>query len=152
MDAVKLLMADHKEVKSLFKQYEDLGEKAQTKKKAISNKIILELKVHTQIEEEIFYPRVREATQSEKIKKLLNESVEEHHIVKILMSELEERNSVDEVYDAKMTVLKESVDHHVKEEHEDLFPGAKKALDKNELEELGDEMKQRKEELKKAKK
>lgn len=149
MDAVKLLMADHKEVKSLFKQYESLGEKAQTKKKAISNKIILELQVHTQIEEEIFYPTVREATKSEKIKKLLNESVEEHHLVKVLLSELKERNSVDEVYDAKMTVLKESVDHHVKEEHEELFPGAKKAIDKNEMEELGVELKKRKAELKK---
>lgn len=146
MDAIQLLKEDHEKVKKLFKEYESLGEKALSRKKDTADKILMELEIHAEIEEEIFYPRVQEATEDEKIKKLIYESFEEHKIVKTLVAELKESEEIDEVFEAKMKVLRESVEHHIKEEQTELFPGAKKAL-KEELKELGNEMKEKKEDL-----
>lgn len=151
MDAIQLLKEDHDKVKKLFKEYKPLGEKALAKKQNLANQILFELEIHAEIEEEIFYPRVNETTKDEKIRKLIYESFEEHKIVKTLVSELKERRDIDEVFEAKMKVLQENVEHHIKEEQSDLFPGAKKAL-KQEIKELGTEMEARKEELKKEKK
>ncbi len=150
MDAIQLLKEDHEKVKKLFKEYESLGEKALSKKKDIADKILMELEIHAEIEEQIFYPRVKEATEDEDIKKLIYESFEEHKIVKTLVAELKESEEIDEVFEAKMKVLRESVEHHIKEEQTELFPGAKKAM-KEELKELGNEMQAQKEVLKEEK-
>lgn len=147
MDSIQLLKDDHEKVKKLFKEYEALGKKALSKKRDISDKILMELEIHAEIEEQIFYPRVKEATNDEKIEKLIYESFEEHKIVKTLVAELKESDEIDEVFEAKMKVLRESVEHHIKEEQTELFPGAKKAL-KEELKELGNEMEEKKEDLK----
>lgn len=150
MDAIQLLKEDHEKVKKLFKEYESLGEKALSKKKDVADKILMELEIHAEIEEQIFYPRVKEATEDEDIKKLIYESFEEHKIVKTLVAELKESEEIDEVFEAKMKVLRESVEHHIKEEQTELFPGAKKAM-KEELKELGNEMQAQKEVLKEEK-
>ena len=146
MDAIALLMQDHREVEQLFKQFEKLTERAQKSKKKIVMKIIRELAIHAAIEEMLFYPAVRTAAlkadtrAGESASDLVLESLEEHHIVKWTLSELEKMSPEDERYDAKMEVLMENVRHHVEEEQEDLFPKARRLLGKEMLDELGDRM------------
>ena len=98
------------------------------------------------IEETIFYPTVK-ATPSEELKDDVREADEEHHVVKMLMTEISAMKPEDEQYDAKVTVLKENIEHHVKEEEGEMFPLVKKRFDKARLEQLGDEMEERKETL-----
>ncbi len=145
MDAIALLKQDHQTVEGLFKQYEALGDRAVKQKKKIVAKIIRELAIHSAIEEMFFYPAVRAAAAESETKSndaaddLVLESLEEHHIVKWTLSELEKMSPEDERYDAKMQVLMESVRHHVEEEEQDLFPKARRLL-KNVIDELGARM------------
>ncbi len=145
MDAIALLKQDHKTVAGLFKQYDALGDRAVKQKQKVVEKIIRELAIHSAIEEMLFYPAVRaaaaqnESRSNEAAGDLVLESLEEHHIVKWTLSELEKMSPEDERYDAKMQVLMESVRHHVEEEEEDLFPKAQKLL-KNVLDDLGERM------------
>ncbi len=142
-DAIDLLTADHKKVQKLFKDFEKLKEKGSASdKKDIVEQVCLELTVHAQIEEEIFYPAVRVAIDDSD---LMDEADVEHQGVKDLITQLESMNPSDDHYDAKVTVLGENVDHHVKEEQDEMFPKAKKA--KIDLQALGEEMLIRKEEL-----
>jgi hemerythrin-like domain-containing protein len=143
MDAIELLEKDHRTVEKAFKSFENAGTNAEKKK--IAEQIINDLRVHTTIEEEIFYPVARRKTDSEG-KELVAEAFEEHHVIKMLIQEIEQIGSVNEQYEAKMTVLQESVEHHVEEEEGELFPEAKKKL-KDRLEELGTKMAERKEAL-----
>jgi hemerythrin superfamily protein len=142
MDAIALLKQDHKTVEGLFKQYEALGDRAVKQKQKVVAKIIRELAIHSAIEEMLFYPAVRAAAArnqsrtNEAADDLVLESLEEHHIVKWTLAELEKMSPEDERYDAKMQVLMESVKHHVEEEEEDLFPKAQRLL-KNVLDDLG---------------
>ena len=139
-DAVALLMDDHRKVKKLFKDFEKLADGA--KKSAIAQQICVELSVHTQVEEEIFYPAVREAIDDDD---LMDEADVEHACAKSLIAELKTMKPGDDHYDAKVTVLGEYIDHHVKEEHEEMFPKARKT--KVDMAELGERMLRRKEEL-----
>jgi hemerythrin-like domain-containing protein len=143
MDAIELLEKDHRAVEKAFKSFENADTNAEKKK--ISEQIIADLKVHTTIEEEIFYPVARRKTNTEG-KELVAEAFEEHHVIKMLIQEIEQIGTVNEQYEAKMTVLQENVEHHVEEEEGELFPDAKKKL-KDRLEELGNKMTQRKEAL-----
>jgi hemerythrin-like domain-containing protein len=143
MDAIELLEKDHRTVEKAFKSFENAGTNAEKKK--IAEQIMNDLKVHTTIEEEIFYPVARRKTDAEG-KEMVAEAFEEHHVVKMLIQEIEQIGSVNEQYVAKMTVLQESVEHHVEEEENELFPEAKKNL-KDRLEELGTKMEKRKEAL-----
>ena len=143
MDAIELLEKDHRTVEKAFKSFENAGTNAEKKK--IAEQIMNDLKVHTTIEEEIFYPVARRKTDAEG-KEMVAEAFEEHHVVKMLIQEIEQIGSVNEQYVAKMTVLQESVEHHVEEEENELFPEAKKNL-KDRLEELGTKMAERKEAL-----
>jgi hemerythrin superfamily protein len=142
MDAIGLLEQDHRTVESLFKRFESLGERAQQAKKKVAEKIIRELAVHAAIEETLFYPAVRAAAKAKETRMnaaaddLVLESLEEHHIVKWTLSELEKMDPGNERFDAKMKVLMESVRHHVEEEEQDLFPKARKML-KDVSEDLG---------------
>jgi hemerythrin superfamily protein len=142
-DAIALLVADHKSVKGLFAQFEKLKERddADDEKKELVDRICSELTVHTTIEEEIFYPAVREAIDDED---LMDEADVEHASAKDLIAQLEAASPGDDQYDAKVTVLGEMIDHHVKEEEGEMFPKAKKAVD---VHELGAELAARKEEL-----
>lgn len=115
--AIALLKQDHREVEDFFEEYQDLDD--DDAKAALAEKICTALKVHTQIEEEIFYPAAREATGDED---LLDESLVEHAGAKHLIAEIEAMEAGDDLYDAKITVLGEQIKHHVKEEEEELFP------------------------------
>jgi hemerythrin superfamily protein len=138
MDAITLLKDDHRTVEQLFKRFESAGERAYKTKRKLVDQIIKELSIHAAIEEQVFYPATRERVEAAEDEVL--ESLEEHHIVKWTLSELEDMPAEDERFDAKVTVLIESVRHHVKEEEQDLFPQVRKAISRTELQELGEQM------------
>jgi DUF438 domain-containing protein len=146
-DACDLLDADHKAVKKMFKDYEDLtGSRARSaaqKKMELAHQICQELSVHAQIEEEIFYPALREVL---KETDLLNEATVEHQGVKDLVAQIQGMAKADEMFDAKVKVLGEYVDHHVKEEKGDIFPKARAARQLD-LVGLREQLEMRKEEL-----
>ena len=146
MNPIELLKNDHDEAKELFKQYEKAGDNALSKKLALFEQIRDALTVHMDIEETIFYPAVK-AVRDEKVKDEVREADEEHHVVKLLLAELGKMNLSDEQFDAKLTVLKENVEHHIEEEEDELLPDAKKKLSPELLDQLGDEMEERKEAL-----
>jgi hemerythrin superfamily protein len=135
MNAITLLRADHKTVKALFKQFEQLGENAKSEKKRIVERIIKELAVHAAIEEQVLYPAARKAVPDGEENVL--EALEEHHIVKWTLSELEKMSPDAERFDAKVSVLIENVRHHIEEEEGELFPKIREALGRKDLEALG---------------
>ncbi|TFW31842.1 hemerythrin domain-containing protein [Massilia horti] len=142
-DAIEMLTADHREVSAMFKEFEGLGERAKVSKKKLADKICTALKLHTTIEEEIFYPAVREAIKD--AEDLVDEAVVEHASAKDLIAQIEAMDPDDELYDAKVKVLGEQIEHHVGEEEKELFPKVRKSgLD---LAALGAEMAGRKDEL-----
>ncbi|MDH2426866.1 hemerythrin domain-containing protein [Sphaerisporangium sp. TRM90804] len=138
MDAIVLLKDDHKTVEKLFKQFEKAGESAYKEKRAIVDQIIHELTTHAYIEEEIFYPAARAGVPDTEDHVL--ESVEEHHVVVWMMSELKNLDPQDERFDAKVTVLMENVRHHVEEEEQEWFPQVREAMGRKKLQELGEQM------------
>jgi len=140
MNAITLLKNDHKTVEDLFKRFEKLGPRAVKSKQDIVERMIRELSIHAAIEEMFFYPAVREAVEQAEVDDMVLESLEEHHIVKWVLSELEGMPADHERFDAKVTVLMENVRHHVKEEEKDLFPQVSKLLGRPVLDELGDAM------------
>jgi hemerythrin-like domain-containing protein len=144
VDAVKLLTADHKEVHTLFQQYKKLADAkaAPDERQPLAEKICGLLTVHAAIEEEIFYPAARDARVDSA---LLDEAEVEHGTAKDLISQLETMGAEDELYDATVTVLGEYIDHHVKEEQDEMFPACRKA--KMDLAGLGAALKSRKAEL-----
>ncbi|MDD5461330.1 MAG: hemerythrin domain-containing protein [Methylococcales bacterium] len=145
-DALMLLTEDHQEVKELFAEFAKLAESqssAKTKAKAeMVGEICRQLTIHTQLEEEIFYPAVRDAI---KDKFIMDEADVEHSVAKALIAELEAMEPTQDHYDAKVIVLGESVAHHIKEEEDEIFPKATKA--KIDTIALGAELTQRKQEL-----
>jgi hemerythrin superfamily protein len=139
-DAIAMLTADHKKVKRLFSDFDKLKDAGSDEDKAsIVDQICNELKIHTELEEEIFYPAVRKAIDDGD---LMDEALVEHAGAKDLIAQLEDARPEDDLYDAKVTVLGEQIDHHVKEEEGDMFPKAKKA--KVDTEALGATMLKRK--------
>lgn len=141
-DAINLLKKDHAKVKELFEQFER-ADNLREKKKIVAEAII-ELKLHAAVEEEIFYPAVRKPIG----KKVMNEADEEHHVVKVLIAELEEMDGKEDHYDAKFKVLSENVRHHIKEEENDMLPKARTLhLD---MDALGKQILARKAQLKKT--
>lgn len=142
-DVLALLKEDHRKVERLFKEFEKRASKGDTPGKVdIAEQICMELKVHTQVEEEILYPALYEAFESQD---LLDEAVVEHATCKDLIAEIESMVGSDDFYDAKVKVLSEYILHHVEEEEKEMFPKAKKCgLD---LEGLAESVQFRKEEL-----
>ena len=139
MDALKLLTADHNRVRGLFKKFQDAHEeKDQASMVEAATKIVTELEVHAEIEEQIFYPAIREA--SEELAETVAEGVEEHHVAKTLISEIKGLTPDDEAWEAKCLVLIESVEHHATEEEEEMFPEVRKALDTAAREQLGEQL------------
>jgi hemerythrin superfamily protein len=143
-DAIALLTNDHKEVKQLFKEYEKLvkAEAEDEDKQALAEQICQLLTVHAQIEEEIFYPAAREALEEQD---LLDEAEVEHASAKDLIAQIQQMEPSEELYDAKVKVLGEYIDHHVQEEEGEMFPAVKKS--DMDLEALAEELQERKEEL-----
>lgn len=145
-DAVSALVADHREVKSLFKQYQSLAEAkaAAEERELLASQICVLLTVHTRIEEEIFYPEARSSLGDDG-EDLLDEAQVEHAGAKNLIRELKGMTADEELYDAKVKVLGENVDHHVEEEETELFPKVRKSS--MDLNDIGARMEARKEEL-----
>ena len=146
IDATALLEADHREVSKLFKQYARLvkDEAAAADKQAVAADICAKLRVHTTVEEELFYPAARAAL-SEKDDALVDEADVEHAGAKDLIAQIEASSPADDHYDAKVKVLGEQIDHHVGEEEEKMFPKVRKtSLD---LDALGARMQARKQAL-----
>jgi hemerythrin superfamily protein len=142
-DAIAMLIADHKKVKALFAEFHTLKDDGSGEdKSAIVEQVCNALKIHAAIEEEIFYPAVRKAIDDAD---LMDEALVEHASAKAIIAQLEEAEPTDELYDAKVTVLAEQIEHHVKEEESDMFPKAKKA--KVDTAALGVKMLKRKETL-----
>jgi hemerythrin superfamily protein len=134
IDAIEMLKAQHVEVADLFEEYEE-AEKGD-EKQAIFEEIADKLAVHATIEEKHFYPAVK----AKRTEDILLESLEEHLAIKRVIADLLKMDPSDDKYDAKVTVLREEVEHHVEEEQTDLFPKVKKLLDRPTLEALAQEM------------
>jgi hemerythrin superfamily protein len=144
VDAIELLKEDHRSVEKIFKEFEKLHEddSDDESKRALVERACAALTVHTRVEEEIFYPAVRDVLRDEI---LGEEALVEHSTAKDLIASLEGLEPGEPFYDATFTVLAEYVKHHVKEEETEMFPQVRKA--KLDLKELGAQMKQRKDEL-----
>jgi hypothetical protein len=139
-DAIAMLKRDHDNVKALFDQFEKAERKAEKQK--IVKQALEELRIHSTLEEEIFYPAVREQLKNG----IMNEADEEHHVAKVLIAELDTIGSDNDHFDAKFTVLSESVRHHIKEEEDEMLPKARDL--KIDFQALGEKMERRKAELK----
>jgi hypothetical protein len=144
MDAVKLLEEDHKKVKKIMEDIDATTERGVKTREELFAKVKRELTVHESIEEEIFYPALKEHP---KAKDLVLEAYEEHHVVDMVMAEITGVPYEDETWGAKFTVMKENVEHHIEEEEDEMFKQARQVFSSDELAELGDRMQARKEEL-----
>ena len=138
-DAIAVLKADHRKVTELFDRFGKLGERAHTTRERTLARLSEELSVHAGIEENVFYPAVR-ARFAERNESMVLEALEEHHVVKVLLRELESMDPRSERYVAKVTVLREIVDHHVEEEESELFKRVRDAFSRSELRDLGAEL------------
>src|SRR5436853_4120930 len=145
-DAIALLKADHEKVRGLLSKLETAAERGGDRAMKLVTQVEAEVKVHTQIEEEIFYPAFRDAARKKDDKKLYYEANQEHHVVDLVMPEMEDPGSNEE-FAAKAKVLKELIEHHADEEEKEMFPAARKLFDRDELRELGERLEQRKMEL-----
>jgi hemerythrin superfamily protein len=137
-DAIMILKEDHKRIKALFKQFQSTGEGAVKRKGSLVDKILEELTVHTYIENESMYPRVRQLMPE--VEDDVLESYEEHHVADVLCMELAAMSPDAERFDAKVSVLIENVTHHIDEEEGDWFPKVRKGLGRKQLSEIGAEM------------
>ena len=143
-DAIALLKADHAKVRELLGELADSSEKATTKRGELLQEIERELKIHTTIEEEIFYPAFREAAKKKDDLKLYYEAIEEHHVVDTVLPELKDTDLSTDVFAAKAKVLQDLVEHHAEEEETEMFPRARKLMDRGELLRLGEQLAQAK--------
>ena len=141
MDALKLLKDDHEKMRKLLTELESTTERGVKTREELFATIKGELTVHEIIEEEIFYPALKDHP---KAKDIVLEGYEEHHVVDVVMAELEDLPVDDESWGAKAKVMKENVEHHMEEEEGEMFQKARQVFDKDELEELGTRMEQRK--------
>ena len=133
-DALQVLIDDHRRVEQLFRRFKKSGDGAERTRGEIAETVIEELSVHAMIEEQAFYPAVRQVA---KLEKMVLEALEEHHVVKVVLNELEKMNPSDERFEAKFTVMMENVQHHVEEEEQDMFPKVRRAMSREQLEALG---------------
>ena len=144
MDAMALLKEDHLKVKKMLAELDSTTERGVKTREELFTKIKQELVVHEAIEEEIFYPALKEHP---KTKEIALEGYEEHHVVDTVMAEIEGVAYDDEKWGAKFTVMKENLEHHIEEEEGEMFKQARQVFDQDELTQLGESMKARKEEL-----
>ncbi|HZH91700.1 MAG TPA: hemerythrin domain-containing protein [Pyrinomonadaceae bacterium] len=141
MDAITLLKTDHEKVSGIFEKLEETTERAEKTREELFTKLKQELDLHAHVEETIFYPVLKK---SEETRDITMEGIQEHHVVKVLLRELDAMGVGSETWTAKLKVLKENVEHHVEEEEEDMFKKAREVLSKEQLEELGALMEQEK--------
>jgi hemerythrin-like domain-containing protein len=138
VDAITLLKSDHEAVSKLFKKYDGLGDNAAASKKDLVATITEELSKHAYIEETIFYPFADDQVPA--VDDDIKESIQEHHVLKVTMAELARMDPASDEFDAKVTVLKEVVEHHVDEEEHEWFPKVREAIGRNDLAAIGEQM------------
>lgn len=138
MKATTMLKQQHREVEKLFAKAKKAD--AADERRALLDQIAEKLRGHMMIEEQIFYPAVAEQVPTKKVREMVPEAYEEHHVVELVLAELPEVDPEDERFEAKVTVLSELVDHHVEEEEKEMFPAAEKHLDADALAELAEQM------------
>jgi hypothetical protein len=144
MDALTLLKQDHDKVKKMLSELDATTERALKTREELFAKVQEELQVHEAIEEEILYPALK---QHPKVKELVLEAYEEHNVVDMVMAEIADVPFGDERWGAKLTVMKENVEHHIEEEESEMFEQARQVFEPQELEDLGERMESRKKEL-----
>jgi hemerythrin superfamily protein len=137
-DAIVQLKDDHQEIRKVFRQFQQAGDGATVRKGELVDRMIELLTVHTYIENEVMYPRVRELLPD--LEDDVLESYEEHHVADVLVVELAALEPGDERFDAKTTVLIENVTHHMDEEEQDWFPKVREGLGRKALQEIGEEL------------
>lgn len=148
MDALSLLTEDHQKVKKLMAEIEKTTERGVKTREALFGKLLTELTIHERIEEQIFYPEVKEKATTKKLEELVTESYEEHHFVDTVKAEIQDTPFDAEEWAAKFKVMKESVEHHAFEEEEGkMFPKVRKAFSTAELEDMGTRMAELKQQL-----
>ena len=137
MDALSLLKADHDKVKKMLADGEQTTERAEKTRQELFDTLKAEMMLHERIEEEIFYPALKEHP---KAKDIVLEGFEEHHVVDEIMGELEATDVTDETWGAKFKVMKENIEHHIEEEEGEMFTQARQVFETDELEQLGERM------------
>ena len=148
MDAITLLEQDHQKVKKLMAEIEKTTERGIKTREQLFDKLVQELTVHEKIEEQIFYPEVKERATSKQLEELVTESYEEHHFVDMVKAEIENTPFEAEEWAAKFKVMMENIQHHAFEEEEGkMFPKVRRAFNKDELEDMGTRMAELKEQL-----
>ena len=146
-DAISILKGDHQTVRQLLRRLDNTTDKATTRRKDLLSEVENEVKVHTTVEEEIFYPAFKEAVRSKSDKEIYFESLEEHHVVDLVLPEIKSTDAASEQFGAKAKVLKDLIEHHAEEEETEMFPKARKVMSPDELVELGKEIHSRKQHL-----
>ena len=144
MNAITLLEEDHRQMKKLLSELESTTERGVKTREELFGKVKEELTVHETIEEEIFYPALKDHP---KTKEITLEAYEEHHVVDMVMAEIEGVSYDDEAWGAKFKVMKENIEHHIEEEENEMFKQARQVFGEEELEALGERMATRKEQL-----
>ena len=147
MDALSLLKEDHDRVKKMLTSLDETTERATKTRTDGFASLKADLVVHEKIEEEIFYPALKQFAEA---KDIVLEAYEEHDVVDMILGELEQTPVEDETWAAKLTVMKENLEHHIEEEENEMFDQARQVMDSSELEELGEQMERRKRELAEA--
>jgi hemerythrin superfamily protein len=148
LDAIQLLKKDHETVRGLLEQLCETSSRSDKKRRTLLETVGAEVRAHARIEEEIFYPAFRAAAKTAEDRQLIAEALEEHRAAgELVLPDIEKTEPVSETFLGRCKVLKEMIEHHAREEEKEMFPRAKKLFDRAELQQLGEQMAARKEEL-----
>jgi hemerythrin-like domain-containing protein len=146
-NAIAMLKSDHVKVKRLLRELDETSERATKQREKLVGEIERELKIHSQLEEELFYPTFKKVAEDTEAEDLFYEATEEHHVVDMVLPELKASSTKSPEFGAKAKVLKELVEHHVREEEGEMFAQARRMMSDEQLRELGEAMAARKETL-----
>ena len=146
-DAISILKADHQKVRQLLQRLEKTTERGSKQRKDLLSQVEKEVKAHTTVEEEIFYPAFKAAVRSKSDQDIYFEAIEEHHVVELVLPEIKGTNAASEEFGAKAKVLKDLIEHHAEEEESEMFPKARKVMSPHQLLWLGKQIQSRKQEL-----
>jgi len=147
-NAITMLKSDHAAVKRLLRELEETTARGTKVRERLVGDIERELKIHSQLEEELFYPTFKKMAEDSEAEDLFYEATEEHHVVDMVLPELKATSAKAPEFAAKSKVLKELIEHHVREEEGEMFPQARRLMTDEQLRELGDAMEARKKTLK----
>ncbi|HEY0142106.1 MAG TPA: hemerythrin domain-containing protein [Thermoanaerobaculia bacterium] len=144
-NAITMLKSDHATLKRLLRELNETTERATKQRESLVREIEQELKMHAQIEEEVFYPAFKAVTKGQEAEDLFYEAAEEHHVVDMVLPALKTANPKSKEFTAKAKVVKELIEHHIREEETQMFAAARQLFDEDQLRQLGDLMQTRKE-------